>query len=194
MQQRTFKPWRALIALTVFLASVAVAAQEADEHPLRGPYIFGSVSHSRYTLGTGFVTCRCNGGTATAFKLGAGYRFGVTGVEVWATDFGEAKFDADPYAPAGSARFRAIAVGPVLTARVGSSFDFLWRLGAAKVSVSGNGQQPDNSVRPAFGTGLGWRVTETMTLDFVIDYVNVKGRNGELSDVASFGLGLRQRF
>ncbi len=148
---------------------------------------------SNYESEPGFITCRCRKGSATALKIGAGYRFGVSAVEAWYVDFGKANFGADFYGPATSAHFRAAVLGGAWAVRWGPYVEATWRAGAAFVNASAGGGS-EHDVRPMVGFSIGWRTSESATLELGLDYLRANDANGARTDAVPVMLGFRQRF
>lgn len=49
-------------------------------------------------------------------------------------------------------------------------------------------------MRPTAGFSIGWRTTETATLEFGFDYLRATDASGARTDAVPFILGFRQRF
>ena len=185
----------AVVALAAALAAAAPQAQaQTSETDSRiGWYGDLAVGGTRYESEPGFVLCRCRKGSATALKVGAGYRFGVSAVEAWYMDLGKANFGADYWGPATSAHMRAAVLGGAWSARWGRYVEATWRVGAAFVNASGEtGSQHD--VRATGGFSLGWRTTETSTLELGFDILSARDASGARTDAVPVTLGFRQRF
>lgn len=186
---------RSAVALVACLAAFSASAEEEIQHPLRGPYIIGGVAESHYVSDPGFLLCRCREDRAMAFKLGGGYRFGVTSVEAWYVDYGDATFGEDSFGGKATAHIRMLAVGPAWTARFGDSVEMTWRVGVASVGVASDGQRTHYETSGMYGTAVGYRINPSMTLELGLDYV-VGGQDsrGTSVDVMSIGLATRYRF
>ena len=179
-------------AALAMVAPLAQAQSSATDSRIGwyGDFAAGGTS---YESEPGFITCRCRKASATTIKVGAGYRFGISAVEAWYVDFGKANFDADYYGPATSAHFRAAVLGGAWAVRWGPHVEATWRAGAAFVNASaGAGSKHD--VRPTLGFSIGWRTTETATLELGVDYLRATDASGARTDAVPITLGFRQRF
>ena len=185
---------RSAVALVAGLASFTALAEQAPEHPLRGAYVIGGVGESHYTSDPGFITCICREDRSTAFKLGGGYRFGVSSLEAWYIDYGHATFGADSTGDKATAHIRMMAVGPAWTARFGDSFEMTWRVGLADVSVASDGQSTHHRTSGMYGMAGGYRLTQSVTLELGLDYTLGEDSRGTKVDVYSIGLATRYRF
>ena len=185
---------QAAVALAAAALATAAQAQSSGADSRIGWYGDLALGGSHYESEPGFITCRCRKASATAFKIGAGYRFGVAAVEAWYWNLGKASFDADSYGPATSAHFRAALLGAAFAARWGQHVEATWRVGAAFVDASAAGGATKHDVRPAAGFSIGWRTTETATLELGLDYVRATDASGARTDAMPITLGLRQRF
>jgi hypothetical protein len=194
MQHRSALARRSAVALVAGLAAFSAAAQEETQHPLRGPYIIGGVAESHYTSEPGFISCVCREDRSTAFKLGGGYRFGVTSLETWYIDYGNAAFGADSMGQKSTAHIRMFAVGPAWTARFGESFEMTWRVGLADVSVASDGQPTHRRTSGMYGMAGGYRLNQSVTLELGLDYALGEDSRGTKVDVYSVGLNTRYRF
>lgn len=179
----------AMLATTAPLAQ----AQSSGLDSRVGWYGDLAVGASSYESEPGFITCRCRKATATAFKVGAGYRFGLVAAEAWYWDLGKANFDADGHGPATSAHFRAAVLSAALGARWGQYVEANWRVGAAFVHSSAGGNTK-HDVRPTAGFSIGWRTSETATVELGFDYVRATDASGASTDAVPIMLGFRQRF
>jgi hypothetical protein len=184
---------RAAFALAAASAPLAAAAQDGLAHPLRGPYLIAAVGGSEYDHDC-FVFGLCQTGKATSYKVGAGYRFGVTSVEAWGFDFGSAHLGGDDFNPPSKIRMRALGVGAAWTARFGDSFEFTWRVGGAEVRHEGANAPTADSFQPYFGIAGGLRVTEFAAIELGFDFL--RGRDGDslYTHATAASLGLRFRF
>lgn len=185
---------RTAVALVAGMAAFSAAAEEQAQHPLRGPYIIGGVAESHYTSEPGFISCVCREDRSTAFKLGGGYRFGVSSIEAWYVDYGNASFGPDSTGTKSTAHIRMMAVGPAWTARFGDSFEMTWRLGLADVSVASDGQSTHHRTSGMYGMAGGYRLTQSVTLELGLDYAFGEDSRGTNVDVYSIGLATRYRF
>ncbi|MEK8034502.1 hypothetical protein AACH06_27040 [Ideonella sp. DXS29W] len=195
MQQYSAFARRSAAALVAGLAAFSATAEEEAQHPLRGAYIIGGLGESHYVSDPGFLLCRCRQDRSMAFKLGGGYRFGVTSLEAWYIDYGDATFGADSLGGKGNAHIRTMAIGPAWTARFGESVEMTWRLGVAGVGVSSEGQKTHYETSVMYGTAVGYRLNQSVTLELGVDYVlGGQDSRGTGVDVMSFGLATRYRF
>ncbi|WP_457323259.1 hypothetical protein [Roseateles sp. P5_E11] len=183
----------ALAAAVLAVASPLAQAQSSAPDSRIGWYGDVAVGGTHYESEPGFILCRCRKGSATSIKVGAGYRFGVSAVEAWYVDFGKANFGADFYGPATSAHFRAAVLGGAWAVRWGQHVEATWRAGAAFVNASAGGSTK-HDVRPTLGFSIGWRTTETATLELSWDYLRASDASGARTDAVPITLGFRQRF
>lgn len=184
---------QAAFALAAAALAATAQAQSSTTDSRVGWYGDLAVGGARYESEPGFVLCRCRKGSATAFKVGAGYRFGVSAVEAWYMDFGKADFGADSWGPATSAHFRAAVLGGAWAVRWGPHVEATWRAGAAFVNASAGGGS-EHDVRPTVGFSIGWRTTETATVELGVDYLRANDARGASTDAVPFMIGFRQRF
>lgn len=189
-----FKPAATALAAAALATALPLAQAQSSATDSRiGWYGDLAVGGSHYESEPGFITCRCRKGSATAMKIGAGYRFGVSAVEAWYMDFGKAKFDADFHGPATSAHFRAVVLGGAWAVRWGPYVEATWRVGAAFTNAATDrGSQHD--ARPTLGFSIGWRTTETATLELGLDYLRATDASGARTEAVPIMLGFRQRF
>lgn len=185
---------RTLTLLLAALSAGAASAQSEPEPAFKRWYMVGSLSRSEYTSDDGFISCRCRSDKSQALRLGGGYRFGVSAVEVWMIDFGKATFLPDAMGPSRTAHIRAAAVGVAWTARFGQSWQANWRLGAASVHTSSNELPSTRSVRPIYGAALGVRITDSLVGELSLDITNARDGARSPTQVAALGLGLRHSF
>ena len=177
------------------LPATAQAARGSEPATSRaGPYLIVGAGRSSTTQDEGFVTCRCRSGNSTLFKLGGGWRFGVSALEAWAIDFGATRLDADWLSPESTVRTRALAVGGAWTARFGSGFEATWRVAAAHVTMSDSAQGSASVWRPLVGASAGWRLTDATSLELALDITSAESGGGHTALVSGLGLSLRQRF
>lgn len=195
MQAHSAFARRSAVALVAGLAAFSAAAEEETQHPLRGPYVIGGVGESHYVSDPGFITCRCREDRSTAFKLGGGYRFGVTSLEAWYVDYGNATFGEDSFGGKATAHIRMMAIGPAWTARFGDSVEMTWRLGVADVAVASDGQSTHHETSGMYGMAVGYRLNQSVTLELGVDYaIGGQDSRGTSVEVASIGLATRYRF
>ncbi len=185
------------LALTM-AASLAIVAPQAQAQSSATDSRIGwygdlAVGGTHYESEPGFITCRCRKASATALAAGVGYRFGVAAIEARYLDLGKANFGADYWGQATSAHFRAAVLGGAFSARWGQHVEATWRVGAAFVNASASsGSQHD--VRATGGFTIGWRTTDTATLELGFDYLSARDASGARTDAMPILLGFRQRF
>lgn len=184
----------AAVAAVLLVGATAVHAQET-EHPRRGPYATLALGPSTYQQDPGILFCLCSErDNATAFKVGGGYRFGVTSLEALLVDYGKADYSTQTSGPGSTSRARALVLGPMWSARFGSSFEASWRVGVSFTRISGNDIPTRTVHRLAAGYALGWWLTPTTAVEFQADLT--RGRTGVETPVelTTRTIGLRQRF
>lgn len=185
---------RLAAALSAVLVAGAAVGQDG-EHPRRGPFVGAAIGESRYEEGVdAVVLCFCVRDRSTGFKLGGGYRFGVTSVEAWLVDFGPADYRPQISGPGSRSRARALVVGPSWTARFGESLEASWRVGAAATRVQGNDRPSNTETRPAFGMSLAWWLAPHTSVELAGDVTRGRNAGNESVDLRLVSLGLRQRF
>lgn len=150
--------------------------------------------NSEYSSEPGFVTCICRSDKSKVFKFGGGYRFGVSAIEGWYIDFGNATFTANASRNESNAHIRALAIGAAWTARFGSWFDAAWRVGVADVALTSSGPSSTRNFRPILGMSAGIRVADAATVELSFDRTGSRDSGGTAVDVSAFALGLRFRF
>lgn len=123
-----------------------------------------------------------------------GFGFGVSAIEGWQVDFGNATFTANSSRSEFKAHIRALALGAACTARFGSWFDTAWRVGVADVALTGQGSASTHRFRPILGMGSGIRVADAATVELSFDRTGSRDSEGTAVDVSAFALGLRFRF
>jgi hypothetical protein len=185
---------RCLAALIVSWATVSACAQEVSAPSIIGPYVVLAGGSSKYTSEPGFVTCICRSDKSKAFKFGGGYRFGVSAIEGWFIDFGQATFQGDDFNRESTARIRALALGGAWTARFGQSVEATWRVGMAEVHLASEGQSSTRLFRPIVGASVGVHVAQPVTVELFVDYTLSRDAAGTVVDVGAAGLGVRLRF
>ena len=163
-----FQPAAFAIAAALAATTPLAQAQSAATDSRIGWYGDLAVGGTHYESEPGFVLCRCRKASATSVKVGAGYRFGVSAVEAWYVDFGKASFGADYWGPATSAHFRAAVLGGAWSVRWGQHVEATWRAGVAFVNAAANGST-QHDTRATGGFTIGWRTTETATLELGVD-------------------------
>lgn len=185
---------RGLIFLFIACWALGASAQDPAVPDAGKFYLVGTLGQSEYTSDSGFVACRCRSDKSQALRLGGGYRFGVSAVEVWLLDFGKATLAGDALGPDRTVRIRAAVLGLAWTTRLGSRVEANWRVGAASVSTRGSELASTRSVRPIVGAALGLRLTESVIGELSLDVTSAKDGAGSPTDVAALGLGLRYHF
>lgn len=180
----------AATALALAAAAAAIAplpAAAAD--PVAGPYVYAMGGRVEYDHDCWFVVA-CENARANTVKVGAGYRWGVFGLEASFTDFGRAKLER----PGDTLRLRAAGVSAVWHLAFGSTVEGMLRAGAADVRQTRTGDTNQGSFSATFGLGLAIAVTPALAVQLGWDITGGEGRNSGSTVASAFTAGLRARF
>lgn len=175
----------AALALALAGAPPDAAAQSAHE----GGYLVAAVGRTQYEHDCWFWS-NCETARATFGKFGAGWRFGVVGVEGWWMDFGSASVPPSP----DKLRLRATAINAVWYASFGPQVEGLLRAGVADVRHLRSRDAAKSNFAGTFGLGLVVNVAPAVALELGWDLTSGEGRNSGTTVANALSLGLRVRF
>lgn len=166
---------------TNILAVAAIAAVALSSGASAAPYVGMAAGPTHYSVDcSGTLTCDSND---TGFKVFAGFKFTPNwAAELNYFDFGKAKATVDDGSggtAAMSINSTAMGLGVAFFAPMSSNWNFVARLGAARVktkidvSVFGSsGSDSDTHTKPYYGLGVSYLVplaARTLSIDFGID-------------------------
>lgn len=180
-----------------------------------GFYALGEVTHSNNSLKHGkfdqqLETAGATGlsssdkGDSNQWRLQGGYRFNQNlAVEAGYIDFGEAKYSAAYTGGTAKGKLKAggVDVAAVLSLPVADSFSVFGKAGvvAARVkktlsadALAVESSTSTNVVRPLFGVGASYKLTQNVDLRADFDHVSDLGKtaSGKMNDnMVSLGLG-----
>jgi len=179
------------LAKTLWLALAAAAPLgplQAAEAAEAGPYVMVAAGRSAYDYDCYFLA-DCDTGRATTTRLGAGYRFGVFGLELWAADWGRATTRWQD-----SLRLRSLGAGAVWHLHFSPTVQGLLRAGAAHVTQNRSDDGRASHLEGTFGLALDLSLNPTVGLQAAWDFTTSTGRNSGSVLAQALTAGLRVRF
>lgn len=196
-----------LAPLALILASMTASAE--------GFYVLGEVTHSSNSLksstfdnqltaaGAAGLSSSDTGGS-NQWRLQGGYRFSTNlAVEAGFIDFGKAKYSATygGGTAQGTLKASGVDVAAVLSAPLTDNFSVFGKAGIVAARVKStlvadalpvNSSSSSNVVRPLFGLGASYKLTQNLDLRADFDHVSGLGKNatGKINDnMVSLGIG-----
>jgi predicted porin len=174
-------------------AALAASPAQAQESRDEGLVLSVAAGRSDYALDclAAFV---CTQPSATSFKLGVGYQFGIWGIEAAYINFGRSEaFDSfGSQTPSDRVQIQAAVVDAAWRWRLGS-LEMALRAGVAGVQHQRSGETNTRRVSPHLGLGLGWALTPALTLELAWDATRGKSSGGYTTTVNANSLALRVR-
>lgn len=179
-----------------WLAPAALAAALMTGLPAQasepGPYLIGALGRTAYDYDCYFFA-DCRGARSTTGKLGAGFRFGVFGVEAWVIDWG--RVDIRNGRPGGeSLQLRTVGAGAVWHLAFSDRVQGLLRVGLADAEHQRTADGTRRRVAGTFGLGLSVAVAGPLSLDLAWDITSAEGNSTGTVLAQSATAGLRLRF
>lgn len=180
---------------TLFIVAAGLTlALAAQAQTPAGGYLAVGAGVSKYNDSCeGLSQCDTTG---TGFKFTGGYALG-NGFAVEGVYLNFGKSSASAAGLSVEVKSTAFGLGGAYTLPLSSSWDFVARLGVARVKTKGTviglGSASDTGTSPYFGLALGWKMSPSTYLELGWDSTQARFE-GEKESVSALTLGLGLRF
>jgi hypothetical protein len=175
-----------LLAFVLAFQALGAAAQMPQPETF---YLVGAAGRTQYDYDC-WYWYDCANANATFGKVGAGWRFGIFGLEAWYMDFGSANVYPSP----DELRMRAVAFNGVWYLPLAPQLEGLLRAGIAEVSHQRSRDVDNHTFSGTFGLGLVLTVAPAVAVEFAWDVTGGQGTYSGSATASALSVGLRVRF
>lgn len=174
-----------LVAFVLACSALGASAQVPPEKF----YLVGAAGRTQYDYDC-WYWYDCASARGTAGKIGAGWRFGVFGLEGWYMDFGR----ADLRPEGDRLRLRAAVFNGVWYLPMAPNLEGLLRAGIADVRHERSRDADQSTFSGTFGLGLVLTVAPAVAVEFAWDITGGEGTYSGSTTASALSVGLRVRF
>lgn len=175
--------------LAAFVLACSSLGASAQPLLLESFYLVGAAGRNQYDYDC-WYWYDCASAQSTAWKVGAGWRFGIFGLEAWYMDFGS----ADIYPAPDELRMRAAAFNGVWYLPLAPTLEGLVRFGLANVRHERSRDADQTTFAATFGLGLVLTVAPAVAVEFAWDLTGGEGTYSGSTSASALSVGLRVRF
>jgi len=181
------KVLRSIVAAALLATALGPALASPANDP--GIYLVAAVGGNQYDYDC-YWASDCRYARSSAGKIGAGYRFGVVGVEAWYIDFGRANIVPWP----DRLQLRSAGANAVWYLNFAPSISGLLRAGAASVTQQRSLDGRHTVTSATLGLGLVADLSSLAAMEVAWDVAGSEGNNTGSSVASMLTVGLRVRF